>query len=271
MEKRYYWLKLKEDFFSSKRIKKLRRIAGGDTYTLIYLKMQLKALKTNGVLSYSGLEASFAEELALDIDEDPENVKLVINYCLACKLMETSDDINFLMPYVVENTGSEGSSAQRMRALRANNSKALPTSEDKESVTLCEQSATMCEHRYGEKEIDIEREIDTEIDTKRKAPVEYFPDNIDLDLAFKDYIKMRKTIKAPMTDRAISLAMSKLKKLATVNGAFDEKTAIEILNQSIMNCWKGLFPIGGERQQSQKGGATFKDIWNEDYGWEEKT
>ena len=108
-------------------------------------------------------------------------------------------------------------------------------------------------------------------DTKeRKAPVEYFPDNLDLDLAFKDYIKMRKTIKAPMTDRAISLAMSKLKKLATVNGAFDEKTAVEILNQSIMNCWKGLFPIGGERQQSQKGGATFKDIWNEDYGWEEK-
>ena len=106
--------------------------------------------------------------------------------------------------------------------------------------------------------------------TERKAPVEYFPDNIDLDLAFKDYVKMRKTIKAPMTDRAISLAMSKLKKLATVNGAFDEKTAIEILNQSIMNCWKGLFPIGGERQQSQKGGATFKDIWNEDYGWEEK-
>ena len=31
--KKYYWLKLKEDFFRQKEIKKLRKIAGGDTYT----------------------------------------------------------------------------------------------------------------------------------------------------------------------------------------------------------------------------------------------
>jgi hypothetical protein len=29
--KRYYWLRLKEDFFSQPYIKKLRKIAGGDT------------------------------------------------------------------------------------------------------------------------------------------------------------------------------------------------------------------------------------------------
>ena len=37
--KRYYWLKLKDDFFTSKRIKKLRAMAGGDTYLIIYLKL----------------------------------------------------------------------------------------------------------------------------------------------------------------------------------------------------------------------------------------
>ena len=46
--KRYFWFKLFDDFFQSKRIKKLRNLAGGDTYTIIYLKMQLKALKTDG-------------------------------------------------------------------------------------------------------------------------------------------------------------------------------------------------------------------------------
>ena len=54
-ENRYYWLKLQEDFFDSKRIKKLRRIAGGDTYTIIYLKMQLMAMKRDGILEYTGL------------------------------------------------------------------------------------------------------------------------------------------------------------------------------------------------------------------------
>ena len=43
--RRYYWLKLKEDFFIDKRIKRLRRISGGDTYTIIYLKLLLLSLK----------------------------------------------------------------------------------------------------------------------------------------------------------------------------------------------------------------------------------
>ena len=45
MGKRYYWLKLPDDFFRQKPIKKLRRIAGGDTYTIIYLKMLLVYLE----------------------------------------------------------------------------------------------------------------------------------------------------------------------------------------------------------------------------------
>lgn len=79
-EKRYFWLKLYDDFFTSKRIKKLRTIAGGDTYTIIYLKMQLKALKTDGYLYFDGVMSDFADELALDIDENPDDVKVTINY-----------------------------------------------------------------------------------------------------------------------------------------------------------------------------------------------
>ena len=43
--KRYYWIKLKEEFFTDKRIERLRRISGGDTYTIIYLKLLLLSLK----------------------------------------------------------------------------------------------------------------------------------------------------------------------------------------------------------------------------------
>ena len=77
---KYYWLRLKDDFFSSKRIKKLRKLAGGDTYVIIYLKMQLIAMKHDGIIQYTGLEKTFAEELALDIDEDVENVQVTLTY-----------------------------------------------------------------------------------------------------------------------------------------------------------------------------------------------
>ena len=116
--KRYYWLKLQDDFFSSKRIKKLRKIAGGDTYTIIYLKMQLMAMKNNGVLVHTGLEETFAEELALDLDEEADNVAVTVNYLLSCGLLETEDDTEYFLPYVVMNTGKEGASAKRVREYR---------------------------------------------------------------------------------------------------------------------------------------------------------
>lgn len=152
-EKKYVWLKLKEDFFSSKRIKKLRKMAGGDTYTIIYLKMQLLSLKSDGVLSYTGLEDNFASELALDLDERPEDVQVVLMYLASCGLIETSDNVNFLLPYVVENTGKETDAAQRMREMRKRN-----------NVTPALREC------YTEKEIegDIDKEIDK--DTPPKSP-----------------------------------------------------------------------------------------------------
>ena len=67
--KKYYWLRLYDDFFTSKRIKRLRQIAGGDCFTIIYFKMLLKALKTDGFLYFDNVLGDFAEELALDLDE----------------------------------------------------------------------------------------------------------------------------------------------------------------------------------------------------------
>ena len=118
MANKYYWLRLQKDFFSSKRIKKLRKLAGGDTYTIIYLKMQLFAIQTEGYLTYTGLEKTFAEELALDIDEDPENVAVTVQYLLSCGLMETSDGKDHFLPFVAENIGSESSGARRVREYR---------------------------------------------------------------------------------------------------------------------------------------------------------
>ena len=79
-EKRYYWLKLKEDYFTNPKIKKLRKIAGGDTFTIIYLKMQLLSISNSGVIEFEGIEPTFEEELALKLDEDLENVQLTLAY-----------------------------------------------------------------------------------------------------------------------------------------------------------------------------------------------
>jgi len=124
IQKRYYWLKLNENFFQDPIIKKLRKIAGGDTYTCIYLKMMLMSLKSNGILIFEGFEESFEKELALKMDEDETNIKVVMNYLFSYKLIseESKKNKSFLMTAVLKMTGKESESAERMRKFRAKSS-----------------------------------------------------------------------------------------------------------------------------------------------------
>ena len=165
--KRYYWLRLQKDFFDSKRIKKLRKLAGGDTYTIIYLKMQLLSLETDGILRWSGLEDDFASELALDLDEKPENVAVTLQYLLSCGLAETEDNVNFFLPWVEKNTGSETASTQRSREFRAR--KALQCNTD---ATQVQRECNVEKEIESEKEVEIEREKDNSILSKEKQEKE---------------------------------------------------------------------------------------------------
>lgn len=153
--KRYYWLKFRSDFFDSKRIKKLRNMAGGDTYVIIYLKMQLKALKTGGVLEYTGIESEFADELALDIDERPDDVRVTLLFLLQYGLCECSDNVHYFLPWVQENTGSETASTQRWRDWR-------------DRKMLDSNTTPTDRQQIANAEIEKEKEIESEIDKKKR-------------------------------------------------------------------------------------------------------
>ena len=159
--KRYYWLKLKQDFFADPRIKKLRRIAGGDTYTVIFLKIMLLTLKTDGVLVYEGIENSLAMELALKLDEDDKNVEATLIYMQSMNLLQELDPHTFDIPQVRELTGSETDSAERKRRQRKREKEA-------KSVTLSHQSHALVTsgHKIVPTEIETEKELEIETDTE---------------------------------------------------------------------------------------------------------
>lgn len=154
MAKKYFWLKLKEDFFRDKKIKKLRKIAGGDTYTIIYLKMQLLSLKNEGTLIFEGVEENFAEEIALEIDEDVDNVKVTIAFLISNGLIEEVEQDHFIMTETIQCIGSESASAERVRKHRE------LKKEKQEQIALEEQKMLQCntEVTNCNIEIDIEKE-----------------------------------------------------------------------------------------------------------------
>lgn len=118
MAKKFYWLKMDKGYLFSPKIKKLRKIAGGDTYTIIYLKMQLLSIESGGVIEYQGIEPTLEEELALILDEDEDNVKITVSYLLAQGLLVSVDGTTFLLPDAAERIGTESESKDRVRAFR---------------------------------------------------------------------------------------------------------------------------------------------------------
>ena len=170
--KKYYWLKLKDDFFNQREIKKLRKIAGGDTYTIIYLKLQLLGIKTGGILFYEKTEENFEEQIALELDEDIQNVKMTLLFLETNNLMEVLSEVEYFLPKVCENIGKESDSAERMRRMRSK--KALqsykPPSHCYTDVTISDDEVTKSDTDVtkSDTEKEIEIEIDKDKDKKKK-------------------------------------------------------------------------------------------------------
>lgn len=143
--KRYYWIQLAQDFFKSKEMKLLRKIAGGDTHTIIYLKMMLISLEDGGHIYYDGLADNLAEEIALVIDENVEDIKITLIFLESKGLLTRKSDRDYFLEQVPEMVGSETASTRRSRKHR-------------ELMALhCNTIATTCNG-------DIEKDIDTEIE-----------------------------------------------------------------------------------------------------------
>lgn len=164
MAKKYYWIRLKTDFFKSLAMKKLRRIAGGDTYTIIYLKLQLLSADTEGVLYYEGIENSFAEEIASLLDEDEDNVKITLQFLESVGLLEQKSADEYLLTEVPFIVGSETDKAQLMRAKRARDKQKLLESGN--NVTAELPPVTEC---YTEREKEKEKRESKE----EKSRVDY--------------------------------------------------------------------------------------------------
>lgn len=73
-----------------------------------------------------------------------------------------------------------------------------------------------------------------------------------------DFIKMRKLIKAPVTDRALKSVLKQLNKLSK-----DKEKQIQILEQSIRNNWRDVLPLREERQSNKHGKSAFDEALDE--------
>ena len=251
--KRYYWLKLHDDFFNSKRIKKMRRMAGGDTYTIIYLKLQLMAMKKDGVLTFSGLEPTFAEELALDLDEEVDDVRMTLAYLVSCGLAESNGQASLFFPYAVENVGSEGASAARVRAFRERqNAEALP------EALHCNNSVTERKRREEIEKRDREEIEKREEKTHERDPFSAFAmneDDQDLTDALLTWLSEMADSGRPLSPKDQGEILDKLR------AEFPRDEWIPAIKRSTEKRWRSVFRRKEDRKAVEQ--KKQRDKWSE--------
>lgn len=252
INKKYYWLKLKKDFFTQPKLKKLRKIAGGDTYTIIYLKMQLLSLENDGKLYFESIEDNFIEEIALTIDEDVENVKVTILYLLKQGLLVTEDDYEYTLPETIENIGSETAGAQRVREYRKrdkikkNNEKALLCNTD---VTPMKQIETKCNTEIEiEKEIEKDKELEIEKDIELEKDIYINAQSYSLNTSDPEVISL------PLNDNSLYPIYQN-----SVDEWKELYPAVDILQE--LRKMKGWLNGNPTRRKTKKGILRFINNW----------
>lgn len=168
MGKIYYYIKVSDEFFKQKEMKKLRKIAGGDTYTIIYLKMLLLAAKQNNKLYFDGIEDNFAEEMAIELDEDPDNVKMTLSFLQKYKLIQIISQDEYELTRCNEVVGHLSDEALRQRRCRERKKQAKLLECDNVTKVSPYIEIDIEKDIYIEKEKKIELDIERKVDNKSK-------------------------------------------------------------------------------------------------------
>ena len=154
-ERKYYWIKLKRDFFKRHDIRIVEEMPNGKDYILFYLKLLLESVDHEGELRFSDTIPYNENMLAVITYTNIDIVKSAMKIFIELNMIEILDDGTIYMIETEKMMGSETASAHRMRASRKKQ-KELPT---KEQPSHCYTNVQKC---YTE----IEKEIDKELDIK---------------------------------------------------------------------------------------------------------
>ena len=150
--KKYYWLKLKRDFFKRHDIRIIEEMPNGKDYILFYLKLLLESIDHEGMLRFSDAIPYNEQMLSVVTNTNVDIVRSAMKIFIELHMMDILDDQTIYMAEVDKLIGSETEWAKKKRLQRTKGdnvpqlSSKCPTDIDIEKET--------------EKEKELDREIE---------------------------------------------------------------------------------------------------------------
>lgn len=230
-EKKRYWLKLDKDFLKNPQMKVIKNLPNGKDYIIFYLSLMLESVETVGHLRFTSLVPYNEEMLSSITDTNIDIVRTAIKIFCDLGIMQIFDDGTIFIPSVPKMTGKECESAERVRQYRL---------KQQQLALQCNSDVTKCNDNKDKQRTENKEQL---INKKEK----YF-DNNELNYLFKDFLDLRKKLKAQNTDRAIQLLLKQLEN-------YDDDIKTKMIENSISNSWKGLFElknVGSNNKEEKK-------------------
>ena len=267
-DKKYYWLKLKKDFFKRHDIQIIENMPNGKDYVLFYLKLLVESVDHNGGLRFNETIPYNEQMLATITNTNIDTVSKAMELFRSLGMVEILDDQTIYMNEVSKMLGAETYWAEKKREQRQ---KAKLNLSETPQIGHCPsgvQTVQAMSKVEIEKEIDIEldKDIEKEKDKKKKkkpANADFislfssYTTNENLIEALSAFVEMRISIKAKPTERAMKMLLNKLDKMTQSD---DEK--ILILENSIMNNWKDIYAL----KDQQRGNVNAQSFRNDGQG-----
>lgn len=234
-ETKFYWLQLKEDFFEEDSIEWLEEQENGHKYSLFYLKLCLKSLKTNGILirKVGNILVPYDNKKLAEMTKTPVDTVIVAMELLkGIGLIQILENGELYITQLENMIGSQSKSAlkkQQQRQLK------------QQLLIEGGQEGDICPPKI-EIEQEQKKEIKKDIEIEKKNL--YF-DNDNLESIFKEFLEVRKKLKAVNSDRAIKTLLNKLNK-------YNDDIKYQMIENSIVNSWKDVYELKQQNNNYRK-------------------
>ena len=179
--KKYYYLKLKENFFNSDEIVLIESMQDGILYSYILLKLYLLSLKYNGFLRLNENMAYTAQMIATITRHEVGTVERALNVFIEFGLIVPAADGSIYMTNIEDMVGKSSTEADRKRLARAEVKRLGGQTADK-----CPQNVPAVSENCPP-EIEIEKESDIKKESERELYGRYR--NVSLTISEYEQLK----------------------------------------------------------------------------------
>jgi predicted phage replisome organizer len=168
-EKKYYWLKLKRDFFKRHDIRIIEEMPNGKEYILFYLKLLLESIDHEGALRFSETVPYNEQMLSVITNTNIDIVRSAMKMFIELKMMDIYDDQTIYMAEVDKLIGSETEWARKKRLYREQQLALGDGTIGGQKRTLSDKS----------KSIEIEKDKETEKEKKASPQKRFVPPSLE--------------------------------------------------------------------------------------------